>query len=155
MTQTIRIFFLIFNIFCIYISNTPNIYKKTVKLSFNLLNNCKKKEKRNTHFVFTKKEKNKSVLPPLNGHFCQAKTCPPKQYRKRAREMFHFGLIVLKLVSDGRVSVGNLADILLLFFCCCCWVVAGYIYINLQQVLPIASELHRCFLLSLLMLSDP
>lgn len=44
--------------------------------------------------------------------------------------MFHFGLIVLKLVSDGRVlSVGNLADILLLFFCCCCWVVAGYIYI--------------------------
>lgn len=30
--------------------------------------------------------------------------------------MFHFGLIVLKLVSDGRVSVGNLADILLLFF---------------------------------------
>lgn len=65
--------------------------------------------------------------------------------------MFHFGLIVLKLVSDGRVSVGNLADILLLF----CWVVAGYIYINLQQVLPIASELHRCFLLSLLMLSDP
>lgn len=78
--------------------------------------------------VFTKKEKNKSVLPPLNGHFCQAKTCPPKQYRKRAREMFHFGLIVLKLVSDGRVlSVGNLADILLLSFCCCCcWVVAGY-----------------------------
>lgn len=70
--------------------------------------------------------------------------------------MFHFGLIVLKLVSDGRVSVGNLADILLLlFFFCCCWVVAGYIYINLQQVLPIASELHRCFLLSLLMLSDP
>lgn len=140
MTQTIRIFFLIFNIFCIYISNTPNIYKKTVKLSFNLLNNCKKKRKRNTHFVFTKKEKNKSVLPPLNGHFCQAKTCLPKQYRKRAREMFHFGLIVLKLVSDGRVSVGNLADILLLFCCCCCWVVAGYIYINLQQVLPIASE---------------
>lgn len=42
--------------------------------------------------------------------------------------MFHFGLIVLKLVSDGRVSVGNLADILLLFCCCCCWVVAGYIY---------------------------
>lgn len=30
--------------------------------------------------------------------------------------MFHFGLIVLKLVSDGRVSVGNLADILLLLF---------------------------------------
>lgn len=70
--------------------------------------------------------------------------------------MFHFGLIVLKLVSDGRVSVGNLADILLLFFV----VVVGLllvisIYINLQQVLPIASELHRCFLLSLLMLSDP
>lgn len=124
MTQTIRIFLKIFNIFCIYILNTPNIYKKTVIL----LNNCKKK-KRNTYFVFTKKEKNKSVLPPLNGHFCQAKTCPPKQYRKRAREMFHFGLIVLKLVSDGRVSVGNLADILLLFCCCCCWVVAGYIYI--------------------------
>lgn len=155
MTQTIRIFFLIFNIFCIYILNTPNIYKKTVKLSFYSII-VKKKKKRNTHFVFTKKEKNKSVLPPLNGHFCQAKTCPPKQYRKRAREMFHFGLIVLKLVSNGRVSVGNLADILLLlFFCCCCWVVAGYIYINLQQVLPIASELHRCFLLSLLMLSDP
>lgn len=70
--------------------------------------------------------------------------------------MFHFGLIVLKLVSDGRVNVGNLADILLLFFLLlllgCCWL---YIYINLQQVLPIASELHRCFLLSLLMLSDP
>lgn len=70
--------------------------------------------------------------------------------------MFHFGLIVLKLVSDGRVGVGNLADILLLFFV----VVVGLllvisIYINLQQVLPIASELHRCFLLSLLMLSDP
>lgn len=30
--------------------------------------------------------------------------------------MFHFGLIVLKLVSDGRVNVGNLEDILLLFF---------------------------------------
>lgn len=30
--------------------------------------------------------------------------------------MFHFGLIVLKLVSDGRVNVGNLADILLLSF---------------------------------------
>lgn len=150
----LEFFFLIFNIFCIYILNTPNIYKKTVKLSFYSII-VKKKKKRNTHFVFTKKEKNKSVLPPLNGHFCQAKTCPPKQYRKRAREMFHFGLIVLKLVSDGRVNVGNLADILLLFFCCCCWVVAGYIYINLQQVLPIASELHRCFLLSLLMLSDP
>lgn len=115
MTQTIRIFFLIFNIFCIYILNTPNIYKKTVKLSFYSII-VKKKEKRNTHFVFTKKEKNKNVLPPLNGHFCQAKTFPPKQYRKRAREMFHFGLIVLKLVSDGRVNVGNLADILLLFF---------------------------------------
>lgn len=150
----IRIFLKIFNIFCIYILNTPNIYKITVKLSFYSII-AKKKKERNIHFVFTKKEKNKSVLPPLNGHFCQAKTCPPKQYRKRAREMFHFGLIVLKLVSDGRVSVGNLADILLLFFCCCCWVVAGYIYINLQQVLPIASELHRCFLLSLLMLSDP
>lgn len=112
----IRIFFLIFNIFCIYILNTPNIYKKTVKLSFYSIIVKKKKRKRNTHFVFTKKEKNKSVLPPLNGHFCQAKTCPPKQYRKRAREMFHFGLIVLKLVSDGRVSVGNLADILLLLF---------------------------------------
>lgn len=125
----IRIFFLIFNIFCIYILNTPNIYKITVKLSFYSII-VKKEKERNTHFVFTKKEKNKSVLPPLNGHFCQAKTCPPKQYRKRAREMFHFGLIVLKLVSDGRVlSVGNLADILLLFFCCCCWVVAGYIYI--------------------------
>lgn len=120
-------FFFKFIIFCIYILNTPNIYKKTVKLSFYSII-VKKKKKRNTHFVFTKKEKNKSVLPPLNGHFCQAKTCPPKQYRKRAREMFHFGLIVLKLVSDGRVSVGNLADILLLFCCCCCWVVAGYIY---------------------------
>lgn len=43
--------------------------------------------------------------------------------------MFHFGLIVLKLVSDGRVSVGNLADILLLFLLLlllgCCWL---YIY---------------------------
>lgn len=66
--------------------------------------------------------------------------------------MFHFDLILLKLVSDRRVSVRNLVDILLLFLLL---VVAGYIYINLQQVLPIANELHRCFSVSLLMLSDP